>query len=1393
MKKLIYILFLLTLIFPSYSQHWEKITTIPAPYNSGYYLDIFFLPSNPNYGWACGFDGYVIRTRNYGQTWQGTVVPDPAYHLESIHFVTTQIGFVSGVEGIWKSTDGGASFFDITPKDSALRGFWGTYFLDENIGVVVGGGCDDMQRFYKTTNGGVSWTLFKTNVPNTGLTDLILYPSGIGYAVSSGYIWRSIDFGSTWSIFKGTGATVWQEEISIMGNSIVLPYAGVTCSGGGNTGGMTFSTDFGNTWKTFQSGYSMFGACLVSETSAWACGYGRSVYYTSNSGQTWVLRNCGITGGDMDDITFLSETEGWVCGHGIYKLKPTTFNITKNQIDFGELCAPDYRVDSLKVINSSFFLADMSVQISNNIDGAFTLVSPKSNSQIYSCDSGSIVIKFSPNAKKTYNAKLLINLVSADGKTVEFIEVDLVGVGNKSTIRPEKGVIVIDSLSVGVQYNHPLKWFADEMLEQIKSSSEILNDKDQINFDTKLPLTINTNGTTSYFSIKLQDTGWVQQNFRFNFLPCNNDTLISVRAYGYSPIINSIDSIHFISTCRGKVIRKIPVWNTGNSNLIITSQSIVGNQSLAKIIGWTSGKTIPVVIPPKERDSAIVEIEVVSPTIESYYLKLNNNDRTTIRGNKDPINILLVAKMNSEDVKTKDTIINFGNICLNTTKDTLIKLENKGNIAAYLKIKDSVSMPFSLIFPWNPKIEKNDYLNFSIKFTPQKIGPYSDTLIITTGECGLIRIIILGNGVFSDFALNPNIIKDIIKRDDSKTYPIDITNIGNTDITISKLSLNPPSNELEAILLESLPLYLQLGQAKQMNIQVKSKSSINYSGEICFEADSYCPTKKCVPIEISSLFRFLVFGNKIEPKTLLCEGLSRDTVLIINRGTLIDTISSINLDGDSEFRIISPTKFPLYVDIGDTLNIIVEFQTGKEGVYSTMLNIQSIGPEGQLLTMPLSANFKKTTISISQDNLDFGISESCDEVITKQVIVTNTGLQTNEITILPLNLPSYLQIKPSRRTIEGNSQIILEIQVTPKLIANEGVYTFDLILQSSICPQQIPIQIIGELHNPKLLYSTKFLDFQSVEVEEYKVMRINIENQSKIPRKLSLSSLPQNDQFQILTQLPIEVFPNETKYIDVKFQSYSSGTFIDKIELLESSSCTENVTIELKSIAPNEFYTSKVWIGEYLANVDEDITIDVNLTQNLRKLYAKSLEIQISFDEYLFYPRNVQWLVGNKIYENKTYEYSFGKLNLVFDEKQAQQILNNQDVILKISGKVLASVPTQTPLKIDKFEISTNKAYSIQKQNGLLKLNPFCTPEVSHKIYITAEPQINITQTEDNWYIKFYNLYGNETLEIYNLVGVKIEKIFLTKDTKELNYDVSNFPSGLYFIRFNEKIEKIIK
>lgn len=118
-----------------------------------------FLPANPQYGWACGFGGYVLRTTDGGATWEGTTIPN-ADQLESIIFVNERVGYCSGTNngnpnrgGIYKSTDGGRSWREITPVIT-INGVlqrapvWGCYFLDENTGMVVGGGCEGWAQLF---------------------------------------------------------------------------------------------------------------------------------------------------------------------------------------------------------------------------------------------------------------------------------------------------------------------------------------------------------------------------------------------------------------------------------------------------------------------------------------------------------------------------------------------------------------------------------------------------------------------------------------------------------------------------------------------------------------------------------------------------------------------------------------------------------------------------------------------------------------------------------------------------------------------------------------------------------------------------------------------------------------------------------------------------------------------------------------------------------------------------------------------------------------------------------------------------------------------------------------------------------------------------------------------
>ena len=315
------------------SWDWQQVS-LPAPYDQGYYLGIYFLPTNSNVGWVCGYNGAVLRTRDGGRTWRGTVITN-APQLESIVFLNDNVGYCSGTSqfspgsgGVYKSVDGGASWQEITPLvfvGGVLQRaqVWGCHFINERVGIVVGGGCGgELQTFFRTDDGGASWSLFTSNYANSGLSHpRMVQENGLCYASSSGALWRSSDGGRSWSVFSTTGPAYWQENLKFIRNSFCVATAGTSCIGGTDAAGdVRFSSDGGRTWTLRNIGQAMFGTFILNDSTAWAAGFEQSVYRTSDYGKTWTPFRCGLApGSDFDDIFFINDTTGFVVGDGIYR------------------------------------------------------------------------------------------------------------------------------------------------------------------------------------------------------------------------------------------------------------------------------------------------------------------------------------------------------------------------------------------------------------------------------------------------------------------------------------------------------------------------------------------------------------------------------------------------------------------------------------------------------------------------------------------------------------------------------------------------------------------------------------------------------------------------------------------------------------------------------------------------------------------------------------------------------------------------------------------------------------------------------------------------------------------------------------------------------------------
>jgi photosystem II stability/assembly factor-like uncharacterized protein len=330
-------------------QEWERVAIPPDPLGiPDYWLEAYFLPANPRYGWIVGHNGHTLRTTDGGRSWQRSDVPwrdtnsanVPIYtgqgHLEGISFADSLVGYCSGPSGIYKSTDGGRTWSDIRNRRLIPDGrTWGCLATSRDTVYVVGGGCGDEQAFYRSTDGGQTWTAVIRTETNSGLSDVIMRSSrGLGYATSSGRIWRTLDGGQTWNVLARTGTTrittvatsaamipesVWQEDLAVAGNTILVPLSGLFCSGGGGeAGGARISTDGGQSWREIQTGVVMYGSFLLDSLRGWAVGDEATLIYTGDGGVTWQNRNCGIPKEvNIDDLWFAGDTLGVAVGGNI--------------------------------------------------------------------------------------------------------------------------------------------------------------------------------------------------------------------------------------------------------------------------------------------------------------------------------------------------------------------------------------------------------------------------------------------------------------------------------------------------------------------------------------------------------------------------------------------------------------------------------------------------------------------------------------------------------------------------------------------------------------------------------------------------------------------------------------------------------------------------------------------------------------------------------------------------------------------------------------------------------------------------------------------------------------------------------------------------------------------
>jgi photosystem II stability/assembly factor-like uncharacterized protein len=229
--------------------------------------------------------------------------------------------------GVWKTTDGGASWQNVSDKFFKTSSIGAVAVADSDANVVYVGTGETAIRgstsshgdgVYRSTDGGATWT-------NVGLSDtrqiarIRIDPRNpdIAFVASQGHIWgpndargvyRTLDGGKTWKhvlyVDDKTGAS----DLAMDPTNPRILYAAFwqvyrkawTLQSGGPGGGLYKSIDGGDTWKKLADGLpeGMVGKCTVTVSAArpsriWAMVEAEKggLYRSDNGGEKWLLVN----------------------------------------------------------------------------------------------------------------------------------------------------------------------------------------------------------------------------------------------------------------------------------------------------------------------------------------------------------------------------------------------------------------------------------------------------------------------------------------------------------------------------------------------------------------------------------------------------------------------------------------------------------------------------------------------------------------------------------------------------------------------------------------------------------------------------------------------------------------------------------------------------------------------------------------------------------------------------------------------------------------------------------------------------------------------------------------------------------------------------------------------
>ena len=1372
---------------PSTAQRWEK-AKIPAPYDSGYYLDIFFLPSNLNLGWACDQrGGYVIRTVDGGQTWQGVKIDaaKAACHLEYIQFLDPLVGYCSGPCGMYKSVDGGITWRDIKPANSPF--VWGGHFRNAQEGWFTGGGCG-YNAFFKTMDGGTTFQMFvDTNEKQSALADPYwdaTMPANTLYAIGSGTIWRSQTDGVNWQVLAYTGASSpWHEELAMSGNAICVPAGGTKCNTApGLTEGIRFSPDLGQTWREFDTGEQMFGSFLLDATTGWASGWNASVYATTNAGLSWQLRNCGLEGANTDDILFLNSTTGWVVGDGLFRTAAALRTQSDSLLRFIDVCPDSARRDTVTVRNVNWFASPWTATITGPDAANFRVVNAPLSTNIASCTPQPVIIEYKPLAAGVHNATLLIRIEQPETTLV----VNLQGTRRERSAYPVDTLLTYTT-RVGTPVDRTMPWMSSSTVffESIVNITRVSGDA-SINMTAVTPAVVRSGVTLTYITANVRDTGWIQAKFRVRFGPCTRDTFITVRVYGISPIFHSVVNATVDGKCRALDTLRIPISNSGNAPLIIRSMvaNNFGPQAFI-VLGFVSGRFgAPWTLLPKEADTVLLEYRSQTGN-DNVTLVIDNDDLTLARGSKTPWQIGLRGVSMRPVITITPRIIDLGSMCTGDLVERTISLKNDGNTTASASLS-TTSSQISGLTAGNITILGNQPRQVRFTYTARKNGPVNDTVFVRVSPCDTTEYVIV-RGLVEDLSLTitPSSIIDSVDVNVAIQKRFVIRLMAADSATIRAIRMSPlPSAMITNI--PTFPFLLRKGDSAIVTFTWMSAVPIEYIGALEVEAFATCSTMASANVRLKAMTTDYNYGpSQLSWRQQCAPSKQLDSVYIDVRGGRAVTLQSATIrEAGVPFRVIRPTT-PVQM-LRDTRQwIVVEYEPLTTGLTRATLDVVTDAVGGSF-SVPLEGQLSAPQILVRPSSVDFGTVEACVPEIVSTVEIANSGKLGAEIDIALSGAPRGIRIMERQVSVPAGDSVRVTIEVDPALLAAGSTQT-KVYFTDRVCGSRDSVNVrVALAPDDRLVLTPNPLDQGILQPGQVSTGTVTISNPGLISRSIvQLRIEPPSLPWRIVPPVDGQILvAGGVASVTIEYAPVATGIHDARLVLVDGNKCTTSSEIDIRGRAQDPrvppTFVLGLRINDYTVGPNSRIAIPVYWDSDVSDAQIDSLSTYINFSRLALNVDSVS--VGTMMDANVRWTLDQDSIRLMVSSRGPE--CGYVGVIATLHGTAYSSLPDSTGLDFSRTVIWAREAVNVVVDDGSLIVDA-CGPRFL--IQLGQQTRFRLLPPVPTRDVLSIATDAKRTdvasVEMYNSIGSAVKtfgSLHIDEGASVVRLSLADLPSGVY-------------